>query len=302
MLLDIAENAPRRDIGKRQAARAIAPENRARIAAKTDKLLDPVVVGAPREPHAKRTFAQAGLGRAPDRARVAIRPATQNRVVQLVMDRVMHHPDHHLPLVDASNDHAPLRNSVDEIGRAINRIYHPGVAGDPDGGRTFLADDGIVRKRLCQPGAHRQLDIPVRFRDKILMALGLDRKLRPIAKIAERHLPRLGGDVAGGSVAGVQFIGRHGFSLWQQLGSGRAIQSSGGGMATRNLSHRARNLSHPDRLSGTCPATRQGSTQGFWRIRRLPSCARCPAPCSRSRSVGNPSCRIGHPGRSRGRC
>jgi hypothetical protein len=74
-------------------------------------------------------------------------------------------------VLHASDDDGPGGDAAQEVGSAVDRIYHPCVTRSARKGSVFLSDGavlGIFRRKLL---ADECLDIPVGLGDQVLMTL-----------------------------------------------------------------------------------------------------------------------------------
>ena len=99
-----------------------------------------------------------------------------------------------LLLVAAGDRDGPLRDPVEEVHGAVERIDDPFEAGRADGSRALLADQGVARPLLAQEADDQRLGIAVGVRDRIgLGALVIDPGGRAVVALDEQRAGRVGG-------------------------------------------------------------------------------------------------------------
>ena len=146
----------------------------------------------------------------------------------LVLDRVVDHARHDLALVLQGDRDRPVRQAVQEVDRAVERID------DPAAGRVLalhlgalLAEPAVGRARLGQFVADDLLGLEVGAADEVARALGGDLQVLDLAEIAQEAARRLAGrldhDV---------HVGR-GLGHWRgPVGKQRALSPLAGGAAS----------------------------------------------------------------------
>ena len=161
---------------------------------------------------------------------VAVRAAAAPRPEQLVVHRVVSHPDLDPVVDDAGERDRPVRHAAQEIGGAVDRIDHPqGRAGPALGAAAFLAEQIVLRIGAAQARAHQVLDRPVGDAHDVLHPLELDLELRAPVEVVERELAGLSGHGAGGEQAQVEVaVGHRVLRCWIRVrgGSSQARSSS----------------------------------------------------------------------------
>ena len=116
---------------------------------------------------------------------VAPRAGAAPRVEELVVHRVEHGADlRATAALDIRDRDIPVRNSAQEVVRAVDRIDDPAPF-ERTGERAsrLLAEESVLRKRGADLAAQQRLDVAVRVTDEVLRPLELDGQPLAIAKV-----------------------------------------------------------------------------------------------------------------------
>ena len=105
--------------------------------------------------------------------------------VEVVIGRIVDQAGDHGALALQTDRDRELRDAVQEVGGAVERIDDPGVAlVGAFAGAAFLADEAVTRPRLGEVGVEHLLGAPVGHGDEIGGALQRHLKIFDLAEIA----------------------------------------------------------------------------------------------------------------------
>ena len=101
----------------------------------------------------------------------------------VIVDRVAHHAAGGLAVMIVGDGHTEMRDAVDEVVRAIDRVDDPEVStfedrlGHAIAAMQLFTEDGMIRKRLPDDGDNGRLGLQVGLGDEVVLDLTRGRRL-----------------------------------------------------------------------------------------------------------------------------
>ena len=142
------------------------------------------------------TSARSSGGGAPIRSGVplSVQPLPRSGGERLAAQRVVHDGGERVPRVAAGDRDGPLRDAVEEVDGAVERIDDPFEAARAHGSRALLAEQAVARPLAAQEADDQRLGVAVGIRDRIgLRALVVDPGGRVVEALDEQRAGRVGG-------------------------------------------------------------------------------------------------------------
>src|SRR3954447_9366002 len=98
---------------------------------------------------------------------VAVRAFAAQGTERLAVQGIVHHRDQRPVTVAAGDGHRPLRNAVEEVDGAVERVDDPAEPARAYRAGTLLAQHAVARALLAQEPRDQRLGVAIGVRDRI---------------------------------------------------------------------------------------------------------------------------------------